>query len=187
MQPIWKTPFRGAVKHDPMTTREQEDGSGAAGLDLQQFLPYRLNILAETVSQSLSHLYDARYGIAIPEWRILAILGQYGTQTAKQIGAHSRMHKTKVSRAVAALEVKGLVERTPNDEDMREAFVSLSAAGRAIYADITPEAEGFSAALLEALDPDQRAHLEEILTRLNTRALELAEDIRKGRGIGARK
>ena len=119
-------------------------------LNLQEFLPYRLAVLAETVSQSLSQLYNARYGIAIPEWRVISILGQYGTTTAKQIGTHSRMHKTMVSRAVAALERKGLVERSANSDDMREAFVTLSARGRAVYAEITPAATDFADALLVA-------------------------------------
>ncbi|AXS40319.1 MarR family transcriptional regulator [Breoghania sp. L-A4] len=152
-------------------------------LNLQEFLPYRLSILADTVSQSLSQLYNARYGIAIPEWRVIAILGQYGTVTAKQIGACSRMHKTKVSRAVATLEHKGLVERAANSDDMREAFVTLSETGRAIYGQITPAAAEFADALLGALTAAERAHLEAILTRLNDHALVLADDIANGRPL----
>jgi hypothetical protein len=86
-----KTDAPGA--HDPQ----------AAPLKLEEFLPYQLNVVASLVSQALSRIYSHRYGIDVPHWRILVTLGQYETMTAKAIGAHSHMHKTKVSRAVGEL------------------------------------------------------------------------------------
>src|SRR5262249_58602947 len=109
-------------------------------LELERFLPYRLNVVAESVSRALSRLYAERYGIGVPEWRVIATLGEYGRMTAKQVGAHRRMHKTKVSRAVAALEEKGLVAREPNEEDMREAFLALPGRGLQFYRDLVPPA-----------------------------------------------
>src|SRR5687768_7146940 len=85
-----------------------------APLKLEQFLPYRLNVVASVVSQALSRLYAARYGIGVPEWRVLVTLGQYGMMTGKAVGAHSHMHKTKVSRAVALLEKRKLLTRRAN-------------------------------------------------------------------------
>ncbi len=81
-----------------------EDTAAArdAPLKLEEFLPYRLNVVATLVSQALSKIYVERHAIGIPEWRVLVTLGQYGVMTGKAIGAHSHMHKTKVSRAVAA-------------------------------------------------------------------------------------
>ena len=81
-----------------------------APLKLEEFLPYRLNVVASLVSQALSRIYADRYGIGVPEWRVLVTLGQYGMMTGKAIGAHSHMHKTKVSRAVALLEKRKLVD-----------------------------------------------------------------------------
>ncbi|MBA5779372.1 MarR family transcriptional regulator [Stappia sp. F7233] len=153
--------------------------SASERLELEKFLPYRLNVLAEVVSQSLSRLYESRFGIAIPEWRIVATLGQYRRMTAKEIGAHSHMHKTKVSRAVAALEAKGLLARTPNDEDMREAFLQLTPRGEDVYKALAPDALAFSDALLDALDADEKAALEIILTRLTDRSIALAENFIK--------
>ncbi len=75
-----------------------------APLKLEEFLPYRLNVLAAVTSQALASVYEERYGIGIPEWRVLVTLGQFGTMTGKAIGEHTHMHKTKVSRAVASLE-----------------------------------------------------------------------------------
>ena len=80
----------------------------AAPLKLEEFLPYRLNVVASLVSQALSRVYADRYGIGVPEWRVLVTLGQFGMMTGKAIGAHSHMHKTKVSRAVALLEKRKL-------------------------------------------------------------------------------
>ena len=112
----------------------------AAPLKLEEFLPYRLNVVASLVSQALSRIYVERYGIGVPEWRVLVTLGQYGVMTGKAVGAHSHMHKTKVSRAVAQLEKRKLLTRRANRADLREVFLSLTPAGRAIYEDLAPGA-----------------------------------------------
>ena len=104
--------------------RDNQEPSRAAAeqapLKLEQFLPYRLNVVASLVSQALSRVYARRYRIGVPEWRVLVTLGQYGVMTGKAIGAHTHMHKTKVSRAVALLEKRKLVARRTNRADMRE-------------------------------------------------------------------
>ena len=97
-----------------------------AALKLEHFLPYQLNVVSSLVSQALSRVYARRYGIGVPEWRVLVTLGQFGVMTAKTIGAHTHMHKTKVSRAVAQMERRRLVARRANRDDMREAFLSLT-------------------------------------------------------------
>ena len=135
-------------------------------LDLDRFLPYRLDILAESVSQALSRLYQERYGLGVPEWRVLAHLGQYAPITAKAIGAHSRMHKTKVSRAVAELERLGLVSRTDSDQDRREELLSLTAKGTAAYDDLAPKAADFARHLLDDLSATEQRALERAIERL---------------------
>ncbi len=98
-------------------------------LDLESFLPYRLNRLADAVSREFSKIYRERYGLTRPEWRTLATLGQFGIMTATQIGAHSAMHKTKVSRAVAELEKRRWLTRTPAPTDRRIEHLTLTKAG----------------------------------------------------------
>ncbi len=66
-----------------------------APLKLENFLPYQLNVVSSLVSQALSQVYARRYAIGVPEWRVVVTLGQYGVMTAKAIGAHTHMHKTK--------------------------------------------------------------------------------------------
>jgi DNA-binding MarR family transcriptional regulator len=138
----------------------------AKPLDLERFLPYRLDILAEAVSRALSRLYKDRYGLGVPESRVLAHLGQYAPITAKAIGAHSRMHKTKVSRAVAALEELGFLVRNGNDDDRREALLSLTAKGKAAYDDLAPKAADFARHLLDDLSAAERRVLEHTIDHL---------------------
>ena len=164
-------------------TRTAAAVDGAA-LKLEQFLPYRLNVVSSLTSQALSSIYSERYRIGVPEWRVLVTLGQYGVMTGKAIGAHSHMHKTKVSRAVALLERRKLVARRANKADMREAFLSLTPAGRAIYQDLAPIAQEFVARLAEDISAADRAAFERVLTRLIDRAAVLANERTKDRAAG---
>jgi DNA-binding MarR family transcriptional regulator len=127
-------------------------------LALESFLPYRLNRLADAVSREFSRIYRDRYGLTRPEWRLLATLGQYGTMTATAVGAHSAMHKTKVSRAVAALERRRWLARSADTGDRRVEQLTLTAEGLRIYSEMVPIAKAFEAALLERMcEADQTA------------------------------
>ena len=152
-----------------------------ARLRLEDFLPYRLNVCANLVSQALSHIYTERYKLGIPEWRILVTLGQFGTMTAKAIGGHSHMHKTKVSRAVVMLERRKLVARRANRDDLREAFLSLTPAGREIYDELVPAALRFAERLVETVEGEDRAALDRALAKLTERAAQLATELASGR------
>jgi DNA-binding MarR family transcriptional regulator len=151
-------------------------------LKLEEFLPYRLNVCATLVSQALSRVYAERYNIGVPEWRVLVTLGQFGMMTAKAIGSHSHMHKTKVSRAVALLERRKLVARRANRADLREAFLSLTPAGRDIYNELAPIALDFARKLLESVDAADRDGLCRALRKLTERSAQLIPAIVKGRG-----
>jgi DNA-binding MarR family transcriptional regulator len=155
-----------------------------AALRLEEFLPYRLNVCASQVSRALSHIYAKRYRIGVPEWRVLVTLGQFGAMTAKGIGVHSHMHKTKVSRAVALLERRKLVARRPNRSDLREAFLSLTAAGREIYDELTPIALNFARQLLQTVDAADRAALDRALKMLTERSEQLSVELANGSGRG---
>ncbi len=140
---------------------------------LEDFLPYRLNVAAAKVSEGLARVYSSRFGLDIPGWRVIATLGQFGRATAKAIGEHSQMHKTKVSRALMQLQARGLVERSPNPQDKREAFIALTPAGIAVYGEIVPLALAYQTDLLAALDEPQRRQLDMIIDRLTEEALKL--------------
>lgn len=147
-------------------------------LRLETFLPYRLNVVASTVSEALASLYSARYGIGIPEWRILATLGQFTRMTGRDIATHSRMHKTTVSRAVRELERKGYLKRETNRADLREAFLTLKPKGQAVYEDLAPVALAFAARLVDGLSAEERAILGHLVDHLTARADLVAAEIR---------
>jgi DNA-binding MarR family transcriptional regulator len=166
--------------HDGTATEERRGHDATAGeaaaLKLEDFLPYRLNVVANLVSQALSRIYAERYDIGVPEWRVLVTLGQYGVMTGKQIGAHSHMHKTKVSRAVAQLEKRKFLARRTNRADLRESFLSLTSAGRSVYEDLAPSALEFTKRLVEVIDPADRAALDRALRQLSERSAALAAE-----------
>ena len=157
--------------------------AGPAALKLEEFLPYRLNVCAALVTQALSRIYAERYKIGVPEWRVLVTLGEFGMMTAKAIGNHSHMHKTKVSRAVALLERRKLVARRVNRADLREAFLSLTPAGRDIYSELAPIALDFAKQLLGTVDAADRAALDRALNKLTERSAQLAADVASRHGL----
>jgi DNA-binding MarR family transcriptional regulator len=163
---------------------QRAPGHPEAVLKLEEFLPYRLNVCANLVSQALSRIYAERYKIGVPEWRVLVTLGEFGMMTAKAIGIHSCMHKTKVSRAVALLERRKLVARRANRADMREAFLSLTPAGQEIYSELAPIALDFANQLLATVDAADRAALDRALKKLIERSSQLTADIANGGGPG---
>jgi DNA-binding MarR family transcriptional regulator len=130
-----------------------------AKLELDKFLPYRLNRIAAAVSQEFRTVYGPHHDLTIPEWRVLATLGEFEEIGAKAIGLHSAMHKTKVSRAVRALEERRWLKRRESDEDRREDILTLTALGRKVYTDIVPRAVAFEKRLLAALGPEAAALL----------------------------
>ncbi|ANY81866.1 MarR family transcriptional regulator [Microvirga ossetica] len=138
-----------------------------ADLALEAFLPYRLNRIAAAVSQDFRSVYGPHHDLTIPEWRVLATLGQSEKISAKEIGRHSSMHKTKVSRAVRALEERRWLTRRESEEDRREEILSLTTQGRKVYNDIVPKALAFEKQILDRLGPDA-AHLLSALSRLET-------------------
>jgi DNA-binding MarR family transcriptional regulator len=141
-------------------------------IQLEGFLPHRLNVLSSLVSQALTQVYS-KYGIGIPEWRVLVSLGQFGVMTGKAIGARTHMHKTKVSRAVAQLEERKFVARKANRADLREAFLSLTPAGRAVYEELAPRARDFTEKLSEVVTADDRAAFDRAVALLTQRSAEL--------------
>ncbi len=150
---------------------------GGAPLKLEQFLPYQLNVVASLVSLALSRVYARRYRIGVPEWRVLVTLGQYGVMTGKAIGAHTHMHKTKVSRAVALLEKRKLLVRRANRSDMRESFLSLTGSGRTMYEELAPHALDFTRRLTEILTPSDRDAFNRALKQLTDRSAQLVAEV----------
>ena len=135
--------------------------------DLEGFLPYALNRAAETASRGFQAIYKARYGMLRTEWRVLAHLGRYGGMTARDICLRADLHKTKVSRAVKALETRRFLTRRTVETDRRQEVLALTPAGVGAYRQLAAEARAYDAALAARLAPDELSALRRALMSLS--------------------
>ena len=135
-------------------------------LDLNQFLPYRLNSLADRISQALASLYEVRYQLNVAQWRVLAWLSHCDEMTAKKICAYTNMDKARVSRAIQALEERGLISRTPSPHDQRLHDLYLTEAGQALLAKLIPEAQAWEAELVATLTAGEYRDLFNVMRKL---------------------
>jgi DNA-binding MarR family transcriptional regulator len=134
-----------------------------ADFDLESFLPYLLNQAAEATSKSFQASYKATYGMTRTQWRVLANLGKFGSMTARDICAISHIEKTKVSRAVSALEEDLLLSRAISPQDRRAEILSLTDRGREVFADLGQKAIEYDLALRAQIGPEIAAQLDELL------------------------
>ena len=134
--------------------------------DLQDFLPYLLNQAAEESSLAFQQEYKGRYGMLRTEWRVLFHLGIYGRMTAREIGQRSKMHKTKISRAVAKLAERRYLTRTRDEADRRLEYLQLTGAGTRAYADLREVALGYNAGLLAQFSKAEAQVLIRLLRQL---------------------
>lgn len=139
-------------------------------LRLERFLPYRLSVLANTISAAIASVYAREHDLTIPEWRVLAVLAQAPGLTAAELAARTAMDKVAISRAIARLERAGRVRRRAVRADRRRQQLALTARGRAVYNRIVPWALDYERRLLAALDSRALATLDEALERLTEQA-----------------
>ncbi len=126
-------------------------------LDLFRFVPFRLNRLAAEVSTALASEYQARYGLDIPEWRVLATLGLRNDACSAQYISHcTRTHKSTISRAVTALMRRQLVERVENEDDRREFRLRMTRKGRALYEELIPRLKRKEQKIMSCLSAQER-------------------------------
>lgn len=139
-------------------------------LILEDFLPYRLAILSHTVSTLIARVYDKRFGLTIPEWRVIAIVGRFPGLSAVEVAERTMLDKVAVSRAVTKLIKAGRIEREFADADRRRSILTLSEDGRKVHDEIAPLALGMEEDLLHGLSDEQIATLNTVIERLLARA-----------------
>jgi DNA-binding MarR family transcriptional regulator len=155
-----------------------------AKFDLFQFVPFRLNRLAAEVSAALSDEYQVRYGLDIPEWRVIATLGFRDDPCSAQfISQCTRTHKSTISRAVTALLERELIERVENEDDRRAFELRLSPKGQALYEELIPRLLGKERDILSCLSAQERKDFAAALGKIE-RSLELVQT-RHGQKAGA--
>ena len=144
-------------------------------IDLDRFLPYRLSVLTNVVSSTIAEAYQRRFGLSIPEWRVLAVLARHPGVSAAEVARLTRMDAVAVSRAVARLIAAGRLRRTIARDDRRRSVLAMTATGTAVYREVAPLALGYERELLATLGAAERAALDRVLDALTTRAQALSE------------
>ena len=135
-------------------------------LELERFLPYRLSVLSNTVSQAIAATYERRFALSITEWRVMAVLGRYDGLSAREVAERTAMDKVAVSRALARLIGAGRVRRQIADHDRRQSVLRLSAKGWKVYDQVAPLALEHEQRLLAHLNPAEQRSLADILDKL---------------------
>ena len=152
------------------------DSTAHATLDLEHFLPYRLSVLSNRVSQTIANAYAERFDLAITEWRVIAILGRHPGISANGVAERTAMDKVAVSRAIARLLERGFVQRDIHDNDRRRSVLELSEAGYRIYDEVVPLALGYERRLLASLEPAEAAMLDRVVGKLTDAILRIADE-----------
>lgn len=150
-------------------------------IQLEEFLPYRLSIASNAVSNLIARAYEERFQLRIPEWRLMAVLAEVKEATPQQLGRATRMDKISVSRAAKSLRGRGLLQPSPNAVDRRSHFLSLTEEGRALYARIAPLALELEAELLRHFSAAEISELEASLRRIEATALEALQSLADSR------
>jgi len=149
----------------------RDDANDALLLD--SYLPYRLSVASNAVSGLIARAYEDRFGLSIPQWRLLCVLAEHQALTQVQIVACTMMDKVTVSRAAQGLAKRRLIGRTQNSSDGRSHVLALTAAGRSLHAETAPLALAYEAALISGLDPTEVLLLKRLLGHLQAAAGQL--------------
>jgi DNA-binding MarR family transcriptional regulator len=139
-------------------------------LSLDAFMPFRLSVVSNVVSDAIASTYQALFGLRIPEWRLVAVIAESEELSQQQLGHRTRMDKVTVSRAAIALADRGLIERRANPSDQRSHLLSLTADGRALYEQVAPKALEMEARIFGGLSDQEIAGLRAMLDRIEAAA-----------------
>jgi DNA-binding MarR family transcriptional regulator len=148
-------------------TAPAADAPRHAQLELENFLPYRLSVLSNRVSQTIADIYQKRFGLAITEWRVMAVLGRFTDLSANEVAERTAMDKVAVSRAVARLLERSLIKREIHSDDRRRSVLALSEVGYSVYDEIAPMALACEQRLVATLDEEEKAVLDRLLHKLS--------------------
>jgi DNA-binding MarR family transcriptional regulator len=168
---------RASSREKDSGPRGERAAKRGSTLDLFKFVPFRLNRLAAEVSAALASEYQQRYGLDIPEWRVLATLGFRDDACTAQYIAHcTRTHKSTISRAVTALMRRHLVERVENEDDRREFALRMTRTGNALYRQLIPRLLRREQEILSCLAATERREFARMLGKIEN-SLDLVQTV----------
>lgn len=152
---------------------------------LSQFLPYQLSLASNAVSGRIAVEYRQRWGLSIPEWRVMAVLGDVGASTQRDLTRRTLMDKVAVNRACKGLEERALAERTPNESDGRSHLLDLTDSGREMHSEIMPVAKEMEQRLFTGFSDEELELFRALLGRARKQAEDLdPEELGGSFGIG---
>ena len=134
---------------------------------LEDFLPYRLSVAANRVSRLFAQRYSEEFGLTIPEWRVLATVGRFGSTSPSAVGECTAMDKVKVSRAAASLVARGLLRQSPDPNDGRGRLLRLTRKGASVHGGMVPIARELEAALAQKLGRSEWQALNRALVKFD--------------------
>jgi DNA-binding MarR family transcriptional regulator len=149
---------------------DQATVTTAKELILEDFLPYRLAVLSNTVSTTVAKAYDKRFKLSIPEWRVIAIVGRFPGLSALEVAERTMLDKVAVSRAVTKLIKSGRIDRDFADTDRRRSILNLSSEGRQIHDEVATLALQFERDLMQGMSDDDIETLNSLIDNLLARA-----------------
>ncbi len=147
-----------------------------SSLKLDEYLPYRLSVASNEVSRLIARAYEDRFGLSVPQWRVICVLAEDGASTPQAIVARTATDKVTVSRAAQALSTRRLVQRTPNSTDGRSHHLELTETGRKLHADVTPLALRYEKEVIAGISLDEITGFKKMLQRVEAVATRLAAD-----------
>lgn len=148
---------------------------GEGRLELDTYLPYRLSVASNAVSGLIARAYQDRFGLNVPQWRLICVLAEDGPLSQREIVARTVMDKVAISRAAQGLLGRHLVVRSAHPADARSHVLALSRQGERLYAEIAPMALAYEQALVAGLSAAEVEELKRLLLRLQSAATALAE------------
>jgi DNA-binding MarR family transcriptional regulator len=145
-------------------------------MPLSQFLPYQLSITSNAVSGRIAQEYRQHFGLSVPEWRVMCVLGDSGPLTQRDLTQRTLMDKVAVNRACKVLEERGLAARTPNVQDGRSHHLGLTETGVAMHGQIMPLALEMERRVFTGFTADEMAQFRSLLDRVRGQVGEIDSD-----------
>ncbi|MBN3562733.1 MarR family winged helix-turn-helix transcriptional regulator [Aliamphritea spongicola] len=144
-------------------------------ITLEDFMPYRLSVLSNKVSTIIAATYEGKFGISVTEWRIMAVLGEYPDASADFVSVKTQIEKSIISRAIAKLLQRKLIEREFDADDRRRSVLNLSETGRDVYREIVPVSFAYEDKLLECFNAEEQEQFSTLISRLYSHAEQIEQ------------
>ncbi len=143
--------------------------------DLNSYVPCQLATLTHSIMRSVASVFEERFGISMPEWKVLAIIASKPSLSAVSVARLAQMDTVAVSRAVTKLMDRGLLLRDLDSEDRRRSVLNLSAEGAELHDQIAPLARQLEANLLEDFSEEELQLFEKAIRVLYAKSKDFAD------------